>query len=154
MKNVLVICLMICLLHGCLTNTQDGAKRLDHLKQEALLSYEMDDYKATIEILDRLTILDTIPKGEYFFMRGYSKAQLFDFEGSTEDYLKSIELGYRLKDTYHNLSLNSRSQFNDTLALQYINNALSIDSLDTELLKLKKEILTGDSLTRMLNELL
>lgn len=80
--------------------------------------YQSDQYAKAILLFDKILALDS-SRGEIYFQRGNCKAQLFDYAGSTDDYFKSIELGYRVDDSYFNLGCNYESIRKDSLAFKF-----------------------------------
>lgn len=90
--------------------------------------YNQDEFEEVIPILDQL-IADDSTKGIYFFRRGYSLARIRKDSAALQDYLKSIELGYRVYDCYKSLGLiySIGMLSNDSVAIHYFEKALETD---------------------------
>ena len=106
---------------------------IDKIKFEASQSYERNDYRNAIILYNDLIKTDTT-QGEYYFKRGYSYSMLFDVEDAVQDYLKAIELGYRVAHSYNNIGVNY-STINDSLAIVYFRKSLELDRNNAMILK-------------------
>lgn len=93
-------------------------ENLDDLVELADLYYQLDNFEEAILLFDRILAIDKT-KGEFYFKRAYSKAQIYDYKGSITDYYKSIELNYRVDDAIFNLACNYAATQKDSLALKY-----------------------------------
>jgi len=88
--------------------------------------YQSDQYAKAILLFDKIVALDST-KGEIYFRRGYCRALLSEYVGSSADYFKSIELGFRVEDSYFSLGCNYAITNNDTLALKFFMKAYEMN---------------------------
>jgi tetratricopeptide (TPR) repeat protein len=96
----------------------------DNLKQIADSLYDKGSYKDAKIYLDKLISKDTL-NGEYYFKRGYTNSMLLKRKEAITDFQKSIDLNFRIVDSYFNAGINS-SYDNDSLALTYFKKCLKI----------------------------
>lgn len=94
------------------------------LARNAIESGELEN---ALELLNEIISQDTL-NGEAYFLRAKCYVKLPGPNLSTPDYLKSIELGYRISDSYFNLGMNELSSGNDSLASKYFEKVIEIDS--------------------------
>jgi tetratricopeptide (TPR) repeat protein len=80
-------------------------------------------------VYDKLINIDST-EGEFYYKRGNCKAYLFEYIGSTKDYMKAIELKYKIGDTYFNIACNYASIKEDSLALIYFTKAYELKPND------------------------
>lgn len=89
--------------------------------------YSRDDYQQAIKYFD--TLIHLAPQqGEYYYKRGFSYDQIYkrpEVKPAIEDYLKSIELGYRKPDAYCALGLSYMFE-NDSIAALYFEKSLEL----------------------------
>ena len=64
--------------------------------------------------------------------------QIFDPKTSKEDFKKAIKLNYRAKDAYLNLGV-IECFYNDSLAINYFDIVLNMDSMDRKAKLFRKE---------------
>lgn len=88
--------------------------------------YQQNEYEKAIPIFDKIVSVDST-RGEIYYRRGYCRAQLFDYEGSTNDYIKAVELNYRVEESYFSLGCNYAATYNDTLALKFFMKAYELN---------------------------
>jgi tetratricopeptide (TPR) repeat protein len=134
MKTYILI-LSIFIFIGCSgkpseVNHEIGSK--DSLNKKATFFYKNKDYSNALNFYDKLISIDST-NGEFYYKRGNCKAYLFDYNGSTNDYLKAIELKYKIGDTYFNIACNYASIKEDSLALKYFTKAYEINPNDLNL---------------------
>ena len=112
-------------------NSERKVVSLSTTNKEVLLTladscYGINDFKKSIELFDRIVLLDST-MGEIYYKRGYCKAQTFDYKGSSKDFHKAFLLNYRADESLFNLGCNSAAIGNDTLALEYFSNAYELN---------------------------
>lgn len=88
--------------------------------------YSANDFKKSIELFDKIVLLDTT-MGEIYYKRGYCKAQIFDYNGSSKDFYKAFALKHRVDESLFNLGCNFAAIGNDTLALKYFSKAYELN---------------------------
>lgn len=125
------ICLIIVLLFmintiACKQKRTVNAENREQTLTEANTLYYNRDFKSAVLLFEMLLEKDSL-NGELFFKRGYCKVQMDDFESAKKDYHKAVEFNYRIIDAYLNLGI-LECITNDSLAVGYFNNVLSIDS--------------------------
>jgi tetratricopeptide (TPR) repeat protein len=102
-------------------------RRIIFLKTIADSLYRRDEYALAIRYFDTLVQLDP-NQGEYYYKRGFSYDQIYkrpEVPQAIENYLKSIQFGYRKADSYDNLGL-SYMFVNDSLSATYFEKSLKI----------------------------
>lgn len=99
--------------------SEDLKTRLDRL-------YSNDQFREAIMVLNQMIPQDTL-NGELYYKRGFSYAQVFEYDSSEVDFKKSVDLKYRIVDSYYNLALVHVATMDDSLAIAYLKRALSID---------------------------
>lgn len=132
------ILLALIILIGCSGETSRIKEEKLATKHEKLLfladsCYKTDQYRLAMEYFNQLIETDSV-KGEYYYKRAFCKDQLLDYEGSSGDYLKSIELGYRPAESYYNLGLSQVMLANDSLAVFYFEKSLKMNPNDPKVL--------------------
>lgn len=112
---------------GCVQSTKYDKKEISLTKIKSLADscYEKNNYEQARIYLDELIQADS-SNGELFYKRGYSHAQLTNFEKSSLDYLKAVGLGFRVSDAYYNLGINQIPSLNDSLAIYYLKESLKL----------------------------
>jgi tetratricopeptide (TPR) repeat protein len=88
--------------------------------------YQLDMHVEALNIFNKIIDIDST-RGDVFYRRGYCRAWLFDFDGSTQDYLKSIELDHRIEDSYFSIGTNYAAVFNDSMAIKFFSKALELN---------------------------
>lgn len=101
------------------------------LIQMADSCYQIKDFKKSIELFDQIALLDSTI-GELYYKRGYCKAQLFDYNGSSKDFFKAFSLKCRMDESLFNLGCIFAATGNDTLALKYFSKAYELNSNNRE----------------------
>lgn len=89
--------------------------------------YRSDNYFKAVKYFDTLIKLSP-SEGEFYFKRGYSYDQIYKrqmFRPAIDDYLKSIELGYNVQQSYSNLGLSYVFK-NDSIAAVYFEKSLKL----------------------------
>jgi tetratricopeptide (TPR) repeat protein len=104
------------------------------LINEADRYYFTNNFKKSIELFDKIELLDST-LGEIYYKRGYCKAQLFDYDGSSKDFLKAFSLQFRMDESLFNLGCNSAVIGNDTLALKYFSKAYELNPKNSSAMK-------------------
>lgn len=138
-KLSLLICTLVLMM--CSRNSEDGSvdnsgKDVEHFESknvnllelalEANSNYEERKFDIAIKYLDTLIQLDST-NGEYFFKRGFSKAQISDYSSSSIDFREAINKGYKPSLAFFNLGLNESLLGHDSLAIVYLKKSLEID---------------------------
>lgn len=108
-------------------STNDKTK----LIQMADSCYQIKDFKKSIELFDQIALLDSTI-GELYYKRGYCKAQLFDYDGSSKDFIKAFSFKYRMDESLFNLGCIFAATSNDTLALKYFSKAYELNPNNRE----------------------
>lgn len=147
MMRLIFFNLIVSLLVSC-NNLRDEEDTLRNLISKADLHYKAENFTKAITLLDSIISIDST-RGEFYYKRAHSKAMLYKYESSNYDYLKSIDLNYRLGDSYFGLGLNY-NYVNDTLSMKYYERALQINPNDEaaqlELLLCKKRLGFADEI--------
>ena len=139
--NKLIFVLFILVPFSC-NNSQEQSKAafsahdIKKIKEQADLAYDKDDIANSIILFNKLIEFDST-KGEYYFKRGNSYMMTLDIKKSEKDFLKSIQLGYRISSSYYNIGLNYAG-INDITAVYYFKKSLEKDSTN-EKAKIKLE---------------
>lgn len=123
---LVVLLLMMIGTSACNQKRTINAANKDQTLKEANTLYYNCDYKSAVLLFDMLIEKDSL-NGELFYKRAYCKAQMLDYESAKKDYLKALEFNYRIADAYLSLGI-LECITNDSLAVKYFNNVLSIDS--------------------------
>lgn len=143
MKSIFeYIIILFFLLAAC--KSSETKKVSSHQKEEDIeslinlsdLYYQLDMHAEALNVFNKILALDST-QGDIFYRRGYCRAWLFDFDGSTQDYLKSIELNHRIEHAYFNIGTNYAAVFNDSVALKFFSKALELNPHNE---KAKREI--------------
>ena len=135
MFNRIKVIVFLLLLFSC-KNEKGKAKdvnddrnpRVIYLKSIADSLYHRNDFISAIRYFDTLIQLDP-GRGEYYYKQGYSYDMVYkrpELEQSIKDYHKSIELGYKVADSYYNLGL-SYMFVKDSIAIIYFKKTLELD---------------------------
>jgi tetratricopeptide (TPR) repeat protein len=133
-------------------NTNSTADSIELLKKKADSFYYAKNDVEAITWYSKLIKLDST-KGEYFFHRGASYSTDLNAYPAIQDFLKAIELGYKVADSYRNIAVNYFS-IDDSLAVYYIDKSFQIDTNDVDVRKLKQKYelqLKKDKLTQKAN---
>lgn len=101
--------------------------------------YEIEEYYKAIPYYSRVLLIDSTVANAYF-RRGNCFAYIQDYELSSLDYLKSIDLNWRLGDSYFNLASNFVLQGRSKDALEYFRRSYYYNPND-EFLKEQIELL-------------
>lgn len=143
MKSVLeYIIILFFLLAAC--NSGETKKVSSHQNEEDIESlidlsniyYQLDMHAEALNVFNKIIALDST-RGDIFYRRGYCRAWLLDYDGSIQDYLKSIELNHRIEHAYFNIGANYAAVFNDSMALKFFSKALELNPHNE---KAKREI--------------
>jgi tetratricopeptide (TPR) repeat protein len=131
MKIYFNTCLIILLLlmigtSACNQKRTVNAENKEQILTEVNALYYNCDYNSAVILFDMLIENDSL-KGELFYKRAYCKAQMLDYESAKKDYLKAVEFNYRIADAYLSLGI-LECITNDSLAVKYFDQVLSIDS--------------------------
>ena len=131
MKIYFNTCLIVLLLlmigtSACNQKRTVNASSKEQTLKEANTLYYNRDFKSAIVLFDMLVDMDSL-NGEPFYKRAYCKAQMFNHESAKKDYHKAIVFNYRIIDAYLNLGILEYIT-NDSLAVKYFDQVLSIDS--------------------------
>ena len=125
MKSILLFSIPFCLMLASCGNNQQKKTLTSQLGEDieelTVLSdtyYLKDNFEKALPLFDKIIALDST-RGEAYYRRGYCKAQRFDYDGSTLDYMKSIELNYRKEDSYFSIGCNYAALLNDSLAFKF-----------------------------------
>lgn len=108
------------------TTTSLSDETIELLIERSEILYQYNEYEKVIPIFDRIVAIDST-RGETYYRRGYCKAQFFEYEESSNDYLKAIKLNYRVADSYFSLGCNYAAIYNDSLALKYFQKAFELN---------------------------
>jgi len=90
--------------------------------------YRHDNYSEAIKYFDTLIQLDP-HNGEFYYKRGFSYDMVYKKQAlpqAIDDYLKSIEFGYKKSKSYCNIGLSYMFE-NDSIALYYFQKSLELD---------------------------
>jgi Flp pilus assembly protein TadD len=134
----MVCSVLVCLsLYACSSarNSEEdltSEERLDQL-------YQNDQFKEAVSVLNQLVPQDSL-NGELLFKRGVCYMQLFRYDSAEIDFKRSINLEYRLSDSYYNLALVQLAGLKDSLAVIYLEKALVYNPDFTEAQELLKDI--------------
>lgn len=101
------------------------------LIQMADSCYQFKDFKKSIELFNQIALFDSTI-GEVYYKRGYCKAQLFDYDGASKDFVKACSLKYRMDESLFNLGCIFAATGKDTLALKYFSKAYELNSNNLE----------------------
>ena len=112
--------------NACNQKRTVNAANKEQLFMEANTLYYNRDFKSAILLFDMLAEMDSL-NGEPFYKRAYCKLQMNNFESAKKDYLKAVEFNYRVADAYLSLGI-LECTYNDSLAVKYFDQVLSIDS--------------------------
>lgn len=100
--------------------------------------YSARNYDKCIVLLNEIIEQDST-YGKAFFQRGYCQSLSFSNTITLEnnlksitDYLKSIELNYRVEDSYFNIGCIYAGNGNDTVALKYFLKVCEINPENTD----------------------
>lgn len=143
--------LLVCtwVLNSCSnSNSNDPQQEVLSLDSLANKAYKNEDYKTAIFLFDSLISTDPT-RGDLYYKRGYAHMMSTDkisldslIEGTKEEYLelkekadkpaindflKTIDLGYKKSKAYLNLGV-IYTFLNDSIALKYFNKSLQEDS--------------------------
>jgi len=127
LKKIIALSVLLTFILGCVQSTKQDKKEINITKIKSLADscYEKNNYEQARIYLDELIQADS-SNGELFYKRGYSYAQLTNFEKSSMDYLKAVSLGFRVSDAYYNLGINQIPSLNDSLAIYYLEESLKL----------------------------
>lgn len=104
------------------------------LRRKANDAYDFKNFSVAIDYFNILIELDT-SMVDMYFKRAYCFALIGDLESSTTDYLKSIDLGYRVADSFFNIGLNYQIVFDDSTALLFYRKALKLSPTDSKIIE-------------------
>jgi len=93
--------------------------------------YRSEDYEKTIEVINKVLLLDSTI-GDAYFKRAYCEVQLNNVVGSIKDYKKASKLGCNLEDCYYNLGSDYVILGSDSLAIVYFTKVLELDPLNVD----------------------
>lgn len=130
MKKQILYVIFISLIISC-NDSKRKVASLSSNNKKVLITiadscYSINDFKKSIELFDKIVLLDTT-MGEIYYKRGYCKAQIFDYVGSSKDFHKAFGLQHREDESLFNLGCNSAAIGNDTLALKYFSEAYELN---------------------------
>ena len=80
-------------------------------------------------------------RGDLFYKRGFSNAQMFEYSAADEDFKNAIRLDYRKSDSYYNLALVTLALTDEALAITYLNESLRFNAQNGEAKELLSELL-------------
>ena len=105
------------------------------LRVKAAMACEQDDYLNAAKLYDQLILI--FPwKGEYYYKRGFSNAQLNNDSSAVSDFLIAIKYDYRKFDSYKSLGIIYMFKLGDTKqATFYFRKAVELNPNDEETLK-------------------
>lgn len=99
--------------------------------------YYAKNFSMAIPLYSKLINEDST-KGKYYFNRGYSYSILLNAYPAIQDFLKSIQLNYRIAESNRNIAANF-SDIDDSLAVYYINKSFQLNPNDSSVKNLKQE---------------
>jgi len=123
---LVVLLLLMIGTSACKQKKTVNAENREQVLTEANTLYYNRDYKSAIILFDKLIEMDSL-NGESFYKRAYCKAQMFNHESAKKDYHKAVKFNYRIADAYLSLGILEYIT-NDSLAVKYFDQVLSIDS--------------------------
>lgn len=129
-----ILIAFILLFYSCEDN-----KTTNELLVKARKEYNSNNYERAILLYNNIIQKDS-SIGEAYYSRAYCEAQVFEMEKSINDFNKSIQLKYRVSDSYFCLGLNYRGLFKDSIACKYFVLAYKSNPNDTIALKLIKSM--------------
>jgi len=152
MKRILKLLGFIVIFSGCTEiNDQSNIKNPDTSKAEnnkpessslkrikADIAYNSYNYNLAEKLYSSLICVDSTD-GSLFYKRGVCFGKLYNQKKAIKDFQKSIELKYRISDSYCNMSIAYITILDDSSAIVCINKCLSINPNDT----LAKELAKG-----------
>lgn len=92
------------------------------LKATADSLYFANKYREAVSLYDELIKRDSL-QGEYYYRRAFSNSNLLKKNMAIKDYLKAIDLNYKVDAAYFNAGINC-SFDNDSLALLFFQKCL------------------------------
>lgn len=132
---------VVCFFAFSCTNSSKHKNTKMKLEEKAENEYKADNYEKAIKLYDTILTIDS-NRGDLYYKRGYSFMMLkssssqnaeFFFEQrrnndlmAINNFLKSIQLGYKKSDSYLNLGA-IYAFINDSIVLQYLSKGLSED---------------------------
>lgn len=118
----------------------DTAAKAGTLESRARSAYEKRDYIHAISYFDSLIASDST-HGEFYYKRGFSYDMVNkrpEVPEAIRDYLKSIQLGFRIPEAYYNLGL-CYLYANDSIALYYFQKSLQYKPDDRDIKDLAEQ---------------
>lgn len=112
-----------------INNDEAETSNVDSLILKARELNLKKDYGKALVIFDQLIEFDST-RGEFYFKRASCKFRLKEYKGSKMDFLESVKLNYRTKDSYYNIGCIYAIQNIDSEALRYFELASDLDSTD------------------------
>jgi len=131
--KIAIILFIVCYASSCSNqeraNEEENQTDIKSLESLANDYYANDNYEEASKAFSKLIAVDST-KGEYYYKRGYSYGQMEQYNKEEKDYLKSIELGYRVADAYNNLAFFYMATHRDSLAVVYLKKYLELNPND------------------------
>lgn len=107
------------------------------LERQADSLYFGKNFDMAIPLYSRLISEDST-KGKYYFNRGYSYSSILNAYPAIQDFLKAIQLNYRVAESNRNIAVNF-SDIDDSQAVYYINKSYQLNPNDSSVKNLKQE---------------
>ncbi|MFB6319384.1 tetratricopeptide repeat protein [Saccharicrinis sp. FJH54] len=131
MTKSLIFIIITFVIFSCkLQPDKNSEKRADKDRSSLIIEadnyYEVDNIKKALTLYNELIMIDST-QAIYYYRRGYCFNQLSEFTKSTQDFLKSAEMGYRVDDAYFNIGCNFAAIYNDSIAIYYFKKTLLIN---------------------------
>lgn len=99
--------------------------------------YYAQNFSMAIPVYSKLINEDST-KGKYYYNRGYSYSILLNAYPAIQDFLKSIQLNYRVAESNRNIAVNF-SDIDESQAVYYINKSYQLNPNDSSVKILKEE---------------
>ncbi|MFZ1800243.1 MAG: hypothetical protein WAU24_10305 [Chitinophagaceae bacterium] len=136
-SKILFLCFLL-VLFSCSEHKRNNTANstVDIERQADSLYYAKNDVLA-IPLYSKLISEDST-KGKYYLNRGYSYTILLNAYPAIQDFLKSIQLNYRVAESNRNIAVNYFS-IDDSLAVYYINKSYQLNPNDSSVKNLKQK---------------
>lgn len=126
MRKVFIFFAFMTWLNSCNVGEDRNYKVNDRreLEVKADKEYEAGNYSKSVNYFTQLIQIDSL-NGQHFFGRASANGRMGNRDNAIKDFLKSIQLHYRIGSCYYNIGL-LNSYVNDSLASTYFKKALEI----------------------------